>query len=207
MLNINYEKWAKKYAETWLKETKKYPIIYRDDKTGKNLKETSPNFEHCSKVFQKRGYLLFDEFISICKWKTDRQAGRYVSDSNKKQIREITFKIITQHLEIEQNLDELEKLDGVGIPVASAILTVIFPMEYCILDYRAWRALNHRKNFKDYSEYSIFLDSYDHRSSIKSYKTYLEEIKKIAAQHPDMSPRKIEMALWKYDQSYGQDSS
>ena len=50
------------------------------------------------------------------------------------------------------------RLKGVQIPVASAILTVIYPEKYCIIDFRAWRALMWWKNAS--SDGNFIIDSY-----------------------------------------------
>jgi len=39
-------------------------------------------------------------------------------------------------------MELLRKLWGVGVPVASAILTIIDPKKYGVIDFRAWQILN-----------------------------------------------------------------
>jgi hypothetical protein len=97
-------------------------------------------------------------------------------------------------------------LNGVGVPVASAILTVIFPKHYCVLDYRAFRALlwitSKSFRFVNYIELWNILENFRNYATLESYTNYLEKIKNLATKHR-ISPRKIEMALWMYDKRKG----
>jgi len=102
-------------------------------------------------------------------------------------------------------------LKGVKIPVASAILTAIYPREFCVIDYRAWRALRWLQkvldsgqltfdSYKAYCEYINFLDTY---STVQSYLWYLRGLRQICAEE-NIIPRVLEMALWKFDEVKGQ---
>jgi hypothetical protein len=91
-----------------------------------------------SAKLQKRGYLLKEEFVGICIWKTERQKKRYLENSDK-YVKKITKEAFGAPE--KDRVKILDRLEGVGVPVASAILTVVFPETYCIIDYRAWRAL------------------------------------------------------------------
>jgi hypothetical protein len=205
-MSIDFEKWAKKYETDYESDIKKagaeYPVFIKD--SGKKIADKSPYFEKVSKLYQKRGYLKWEEFYNIGLWKTRRQRNRYESKFNKKNVESITKKAISIDEE-EKKIRFLMELEGVGVPVGSAILTVIYPVQYCVIDYRAWRALKwYLKDivFYSYENYSEFLDSYDSRTSVESYLTYLKEVRKIA-EKLSMTPRKIEMALWKFDEHRG----
>jgi hypothetical protein len=199
------------FFKTWAKEyEKKYAengtsIQYRNAE-HKKQEERSPYFESISRVLQKRGYLLREEFINICKWKTRRQTKRCKTNSDQ-DIKKITKTVISESQEIRNQIDSLKQLKGVGVPVASAILTVIFPNRYCVLDYRAWRALQwwqlKHVNFHKYSDFSKFLDDYNNYKSRDSYIKYWGHIRSLANKLK-MKPRKIEMALWKYDKESGE---
>ena len=64
---IDFNLWAQEYEKNY-----NSPIRYSDTH-GNTVEEKSPYFESISTVLQKRGYLLKEEFISICEWKTKRQ--------------------------------------------------------------------------------------------------------------------------------------
>lgn len=202
---IDLAYWAKLYEKQYYEEKKKtgrYPI-YIDD-FGKHQTEKSPYFETISKIFQKRGYLKKQEFISIGDWKTTRQRKRYKAN-DKNDVEEITQRAI--HLDGDENkVKALLHLKGVGVPVASTILTIIFPRKYCIIDYRASRALKWYEgeiNFTSYKHYQEFMDNLRTYYSVESYISYLKCVRKIA-EEKNFTPRKVEMALYKYDQKSGE---
>ena len=96
------------------------------------------------------------------------------------------------------------------MPVASAILTATYPKEYCIIDYRAWRALlwlqkNTAENvfkFDSYSDYANFLDKCKTYNRKKTYFSFRDTLETIGNKR-NMTPRQVEMALWKFDQQKG----
>ena len=199
---IDFERWAEEYERNYRENN--VSIQYRDN-NGKIANETSPYFKLISQVLRERGLLLKEEFISICEWKTRRQRNRYQKNSEE-DIRRITTTVISIHPNIKEQIHNLTQLNGVGVPVASAVLTVIFPENYCVLDYRAWRALlwvmSEPFSFNDYTEFSEIMDNFRNYASMDSYIHYLERIRTLAEQNYTI-PRKIEMALWMYDKKRG----
>ena len=207
-VKIDLDYWSKKYEDDYTKEARgKYPVFI-DEKGGEH-EERSPHFEAMSAVLQKRGYLLKPEFVSIGNWKTERQKGRY--EDNTDEDVESTTKEMFEAID-KDKVKILNRLNGVGIPVASAILTAVYPKEYCIIDYRTWRALLWLRKlakkgsfaFASYREYSNFLDSYD--ACARTYKRYynFRDTLKTIGEKRGMTPRQVEMALWKFDQTKGE---
>jgi thermostable 8-oxoguanine DNA glycosylase len=41
----------------------------------------------------------------------------------------------------KEQIEILDKIKGIGLPIASAILTVCYPEKFTILDYRVWNIL------------------------------------------------------------------
>lgn len=200
-MSIDFEAWIKEY-EKHHKEEKAF-IQYRNS-DGKIAEERSPYFESISRVLQRRGFLLKEEFVNICEWKSKRPRKRYKSNTEE-DIKNQTREAISEHPHTEKQIDSLTKLDGVSVPVASAILTVIFPEDYCVIDYRAWRALlwiMSEFSFKEYREFSEVMDNFRNYRKTDSYMDYLRKIRTLADQN-SMNPRKIEMALWMYDKNSG----
>jgi hypothetical protein len=72
-------------------------------------------------------------------------------------------------------------LGGVDIPVASAILTMIDPERYTIIDYRALEALGVAVTVH----------------TITSYLEYLDQCRKLALEN-DVSLRELDRALWQW---------
>ncbi|HOK56681.1 MAG TPA: hypothetical protein PLF90_05065 [bacterium] len=200
---IDFNEWAAEYERNYRR--KNISIQYYIDGNGEIAHEYSPYFESISQVLQQRGFLSKKEFISICEWKTKRQKNRY-QENSEEDIMEITNVVITGDLNIEGQIYKLTQLEGVGVPVASAILTVVFPNNYCVLDYRVWRALlwvmSETDGFGDYTEFSEIMGNFLNYASFGSYMYYLEKIRTLAEEH-NMTPRKIEMALWMYDKKGG----
>jgi len=204
---IDLRYWTKKYEEGYpLNAQGKYPIFV--DGKGVEHEERSPYFERMSKVLQKRGYLLKKEFVSIGKWKAERQKGRH-ENNNDEDVESATKEAL--EASDRDKIKILRLLEGVGIPVASAILTVVYPKEYCVIDYRTWRALlwlrelakKESFTFTSYREYSDFLDSYDAYSRTYVYFNFRDTLKKIGERR-NMTPRQVEMALWKFDKMKGE---
>ena len=90
-------------------------------------------------VVNKRGWLEKSEFLTICLWKSRRPKRLYNLNTEKEIVSKskLTFK----------EKDELKKikilteLKGVQIPTASAILSVVNPDIYPIIDVRCIQSL------------------------------------------------------------------
>ncbi|MBP7849932.1 MAG: hypothetical protein KA053_06615 [Lentimicrobiaceae bacterium] len=168
-----------------------------------------------SKVILKRGYIEPDEFVNICRWKTNRPQSRYSSEDNLKTIKTMSKDIIAFHLREEQDrtsksIKLLKSLNGVQVPVASALLTVMFPKTYCVIDYRVRRAIYFLENSKNgilaFEQYSSFTGCLDITSKGPSVKDYVEYLQKISRESTRLkcTPRELEMALWEYDSQVGE---
>ncbi len=129
---------------------------------------------------KKRGYLTFDEFYKICMWKSARQKNNYLK--NKDIVEKVTKKVFAEKEE-SKKIEILCKFNGVSIKTASAILTVVFPKEYGIIDERCLDVLN---------KYSIKISKY---ASVKNWLKYLGIIRKLAKDNKRI-PRDIDMALF-----------
>jgi hypothetical protein len=83
---------------------------------------------------RKRGYYNKREFMAICLWKSSRQKNNYKTNSQE-DIRSITRNAFRATDE-QERIKTLCKLKGVGVPVASALLTIYNPQKYAIIDIR-----------------------------------------------------------------------
>jgi len=85
----------------------------------------------------------------------------------------------------EDKVNLLVEINGIGIPIASAILAVCYPEDFTILDYRA---LN--------SFYDLWKDRYPNRPyTIRGYLEYCKTCKKIADQYR-ICLRDLDRVLW-----------
>jgi thermostable 8-oxoguanine DNA glycosylase len=138
-------------------------------------------------------YLTIDEFDEILHWKLRKQYYRQLKI--RKQNTDLFVRTITQsafaienvdeNYETEQRLKMLIKLNGVQIPVASAILTLCYPDKYSVIDFRGWRQIYGA--VKKYSNYTT-----------KEYINYLSIIKQMAI-NIGVTTQQVDMAIWQYD--------
>lgn len=79
-----------------------------------------------------------EEFLLIASWKSDRAVPCVASnDRVAGTIAAATQRAFADGLDVTDRLTELTKLHGVGVRLASAVLTVFRPDEYSVLDWRA----------------------------------------------------------------------
>jgi len=140
-------------------------------------------------------FLTADEFDEILHWKLRQQYGRqrhlrrYNTDE---LVRAVTGAALTishknKDYELELRVGILCALRGVGVPVASAILALVYPEEYAVIDYRAWRQV--------FSEERTAL-------SVGDYKRYMEAIRPLAREL-GWPVQQVDLAIWEYDRMHG----
>lgn len=138
-------------------------------------------------------YLEKNELEEILEWKLIGQYGRQRkirllnTDENVKLFTKTAFLISHSDKEIETKLKlkTLLLLYGVEVPVASAILTICFPTEYSVIDFRNWRQLYNMNEKKVYY-------------TANEYWGYLKKIKELAETYK-VTTQEIDMAIWQYD--------
>ena len=96
-------------------------------------------------------FLGLEEFRQITRWKLGRQLKRVpqLEQLTESLVRSVTRAAFHLHADHEPSdavaasvcLSVLTSLPGVGVPVASAVLALTFPDDYCVVDFRGWRAL------------------------------------------------------------------
>lgn len=155
-----------------IKEVEKYIELYDTEKYLFSI--IGPNVK-------KNGFLSFEDFYQICMWKSVRPKKRYIA--NKEKIKEISKRAFSEKDETKR-IKILCELDGVGIPTASAILTIIYPEKYAVIDIRCLEALN-----------NILKIDINKNVSIKTWIKYLEIMRKLAKEN-EVTPRELDMALF-----------
>jgi hypothetical protein len=128
-------------------------------------------------------------FDTIFKWKT-RNRGKSRPQKNKTITIKRTLKLAVDNVGVPSiALKSLVGLQGVGVPVASAIMTAIFPERFTIIDFRALEALGAK------------------RFSTSSINRYLEYVSFCVALSVEwgMSLRELDRALWKWSEKQGAD--
>jgi hypothetical protein len=140
-------------------------------------------------------YLTLDEFDRVLQWKLRGQYGR--QRERRKANTDDVIRVVTgaalsiEHpdtdYEIELRFGILCTLRGVGVPVASAILALVFPERYAVIDFRGWRQVfgEERTTF-----------------SVSDYRRYLREVQNLA-QELGWPVQEVDLAIWEYDRING----
>ncbi|HVF92376.1 MAG TPA: hypothetical protein VNH22_20085 [Blastocatellia bacterium] len=86
-----------------------------------------------------RAYFTRPEFLLMCRWKSPRPRRLYESNSPA-EIRRASIDVFASDCE-KGKAELLTSLRGVGLPTASAILTLTDPQNYGVIDIRVWQLL------------------------------------------------------------------
>jgi hypothetical protein len=89
---------------------------------------------------RQRGYLTPAELEAACHWKSPR-AIWYVRANTRSQVRAATRAALDTRSE-RRRLEALIQLKGVSVPMASAVLTLLNPKRYGVIDIRVWQLLH-----------------------------------------------------------------
>lgn len=150
-------------------------------------------FRHLRQV-RKPFYLTLSEFDEILHWKLRAQYGRRRkrrganTDEVIRLITQAAFGVShpDEEYETELRMGILCALRGVGVPVASAVLALVLPEKYAVIDFRGWRRL-----FGE--ERRVF--------TISDYKRYLREVRRLAKEL-DWPVQEVDLAIWEYDRAH-----
>ena len=88
---------------------------------------------------KQQGYFNKPEFLAMCSWKSPRPRHLYQSNSSA-DIKRVSNELFAAKCE-KQRVELLTSLKGVGVPTASAILTLTDPRDYGVIDIRVWQLL------------------------------------------------------------------
>jgi len=94
---------------------------------------------HALRAVRRRGSFTRAEFRAMCRWKSPR-ARRLWEKNSAARIHAVSRAVLATRSE-RVRMERLTGLTGVGVPMASAILTLIDPRRYGVLDIRAWQLL------------------------------------------------------------------
>jgi hypothetical protein len=129
---------------------------------------------------RERGYLTYDEFLAVCRWKTRRSASRCRSN-DPALVEEATRAALSAKHE-RLKVGALLVLSGVQWPTASVILHFCDRGKYPILDYRALWSLGYKKpptyTFPFWAAYCEFTRKFAKRARV--------------------SMRRLDQALWQF---------
>lgn len=139
----------------------------------------------------KRGFFLPMELEMVCMWKSPR-AIRHIRRNDLGAVQDVTRAALRTKDE-GQRLQELTKLWGVSVPMASAILMLTDPKRYGVIDIRVWQLL-HTMGAVNRTPSGIGFDS-------KNWNQFLSIIRSYAKQF-EVTARDIERALFLAHKEY-----
>lgn len=139
---------------------------------------------HMGVEIKIRGWMNKREFLSICLWKSRRPKKLYELNTNEGIITK--SKLAFKEKDEFRKIQLLTELEGVGIPTASAILSVVNPEKYPIIDERCIQT------FRKFGiiDWKII--------TANRWIEYLNIIRKLAKNN-NKTAREIEKALFAYN--------
>ncbi len=144
-------------------------------------------FDQVSKRFEDDGTLEPFDFFAIVVWKSNRAKTKVKKGLEKagKSVSELMTEV-SQADSLKDKVEILWDIEGIGLSIASAILTVCYPEEFTVLDYRAWEVLT-----------EAAVHGLPTRSSWhpEDYLQYCEVCRRLADQM-NLSLRDLDRAVW-----------
>jgi hypothetical protein len=122
-----------------------YPIPYANLETlvGEYLSndesEATAELINQLRAARKRGWLRRSELEAVCYWKSPRTI-HHIRANTPAKIRAATSAAIATRSE-RLRFEQLTQLKGVSAPMASAILMLLYPKRYGVIDIRVWQVL------------------------------------------------------------------
>jgi hypothetical protein len=132
-----------------------------------------------------RGSFTRAEFSRMCRWKSPR-AQRLWRTNSAARIHAVSRAMLATRSE-RRRMELLTSLRGVGIPIASAILTLIDPRRYGVLDIRCWQLL--------FAIRSVATNRRGQAFTIPQWEQYLSALR-LHARHLRVTARTIEYTLF-----------
>jgi hypothetical protein len=128
----------------------------------------------------RRGRYARKYLLEIFEWKTGGRGRSRLANNSDQEIADALKLAIVAKTD-RAAVAVLTGLNGIAVPVASAVLTVIDPTRFTIIDFRALEALN-------VNEANLTIDF---------YLDYLEECRRVAQKH-NVSLRTLDRAMWQW---------
>lgn len=173
---------------------------------GTKKVEKDEQFSSFSAEIQQRPrpHISRSELREIGEWKTGGlRIDHLLKDNYQTETVTRTARAFDAGLSDSERVKILKKLNGVSVPVASAILTIFDPDRFAVIDFRTLRAIARAEpmladttNYDEFAEYAYWLLEYKQAPDV--YESYMEEIRNVSS-GANQSPREVDMALWVYD--------
>jgi len=143
-------------------------------------------FGEISRNFRKNKTLSDEEFFKIIIWKSNRNKSKILKEirKSKKSIKQIMRKVYGAK-DDKEKIETLTNIKEIGIPIASAILTVCYPKKFTILDYRVWNILSKEGKTKNKTQ----------PTTITGYLNYVNDCQNYAKKL-NLSLRDFDKVMW-----------
>lgn len=155
------------------------PYINRYPNEAKDYED----FDGMADDFKNKNFLTKTELLRIAEWKLYRlwfPKHKREIETNSNTLIEETTKRAIEKTEDKAKVEILAALNGVGIPMASAILTVLNPQYYGIIDINVWYALHSKKK-------NLFTS--------EDFRQYMEKVREIAKKQ-NITTRDVDIGLF-----------
>jgi len=119
---------------------------------------------------------------TVYRWKSHRRMDLFVQNTDEEIAEELTNAIAAK-TNPREAVESLTRLKGVGVKIASAILTSMFPELYTVCDFRASEALG-----------------VDDRNDVDFYVAYLHACRRIAKEYC-VTLRNFDRANWQWSKN------
>jgi hypothetical protein len=140
---------------------------------------------------RRRGYLTRAEFEAACRWKSPRGI-HHVRANSHHAVRAATGAALRTRSE-RRRLEALTALHGVSVPTASALLTLIHPRRYGVIDIRVWQLLHRVGTVATNADGAGF--------GFEDWRCFLEVIRDLAARL-GVTARDVERTLFNVHRRY-----
>jgi hypothetical protein len=129
-------------------------------------------FKEVRNKFHSNGFLTAEDFFCIVIWKSNRSKSR-IKNKIKLKSTDVhkVIKILTSELFVKNGSKERLKYllsdCGFSLPMASAILTVLYPDDFTVYDYRVCNMLNGFHNLKNKTNFEKIWSGYlEYKSAV-----------------------------------------
>ncbi|RAN96518.1 hypothetical protein [Micromonospora noduli] len=140
-------------------------------------------FGRIGPVVVNRGYYNRRDLLEVVRWKSPRSTT-YVDRNSDSDIEDVTRMALAAPQRLRHRV--LSLLNGVGVPIASALLTVCEPSVFTVIDYRAIETLRAHGELGRRSSYTRYL-----------------EVCSALADRVETDLRTLDRALWQWSKEKG----
>ncbi|MDE3187811.1 MAG: hypothetical protein KGM96_09845 [Acidobacteriota bacterium] len=163
------------------------------NQAGEKEKQLEEEAFEAGKAIRGGEYTLAN-LEAIVRWKSERVVHYLIANSGEK-IRHALAVAAAPGSSVRDAICALTSLHGIDLPIASAILTAIFPERYAVLDFRTLEALGHaRHNIDFYAEYVASCQKLAESGLVKAQKDL----------PGPTSLHALERALWEWSRTHGE---